>query len=526
MHMRGIKSYLNVSIRILGDRLEVPFMSRGRPSVRELLRQLLALRTDVTDVGEMLINRWRPLVADTSFKQSARNLAYYLALRRHDLRPLQQELVPLGVSSLGRCEAHVLPTLDAVLATLAVIAGAGAGPIPKRPLRRSFEAASENVRRQATTVLGPISGPRSVRIMVTLPTEAATQRSLARKLIGAGTDCARINCAHDDAETWQNMISNVRAAARACRRQCRILMDLTGPRARTEEVLIPKERSRVHLHQRLLLTRDGFVDERHFPFQARCSLPAVFAELKPGSLVSFDEGRIGARVENATAEHAELRVICARPCGEKFRPGMALNFPDTDLHISPLTEKDLADLDFIVRHADLVGYSFVQRAEDISGLLGELDSRRARFKRKEKLGIVAKIETARAVCNLPEIIVRAAGRGPFGVMIARGDLAVEVGYLRVAELQEEILWLCEAAHVPVIWATQVLETLAKKGVPTRAEISDAAMAERAESVMLNKGPFILEAVKALDSVLTRMATHHHKKTATLRALHAWDRITA
>jgi pyruvate kinase len=499
-------------------------MRRG-PPVREILKQLLALRIDVADKGELLTNRWRSLVADTSFKPSALNLAHYLALRRHDVRSLQRALVPLGVSSLGRCEAHVLPTLDAVLATLAAIAGDSAESIPKRPPRRCFEVASENLRRQTTAVLGPISGPRSVRIMVTLPAEAATERSWARKLIAAGTDCARINCAHDDAEIWQKMISNVRAAANACGGQCRILMDLTGPRARTEEVRVPKEGSRVHLNEPLLLTRNGLVGQRRFRFQARCSLAAVFPELKPGSLVSINEGRIGARIERVTPELAELRVIRARPCGEKFRPGMALNFPDTDLHISSLTDKDLADLDFIVRHADLVGYSFVQRAEDISGLLGELDSRRARFKRKEKLGIVAKIETARAVCNLPEIIVRAAGRGPFGVMIARGDLAVEVGYLRVAELQEEILWLCEAAHVPVIWATQVLETLAKKGVPTRAEISDAAMAERAESVMLNKGPFILDAVKVLDSVLTRMAAHHHKKTATLRALHAWDHIT-
>src|SRR5215467_8884681 len=120
-------------------------MSRGGPSVREIVRQLLALRTDVAEVGEMLTNRWRPLVADTSFKQSARNLAHYLALRRHDLRPLQQALVPLGVSSLGRCEAHVLPTLDAVLATLTAIAGTAS--IPKHPPRRSFEAASENLRR-------------------------------------------------------------------------------------------------------------------------------------------------------------------------------------------------------------------------------------------------------------------------------------------------------------------------------------------------------------------------------------------
>ena len=218
------------------------FMSRGRPTVREILRQLLALRTDVADVGEMLTNRWRPLVADTSFKQSALNLAHYLALRRHDLRPLQQALVPLGLSSLGRCEAHVLPTLDAVLATLAAIAGNSTEFVPKRPPRRRFEAASENLSRQATAVLGPIAGPRSVRIMVTLPTEASTERSWARKLVAAGTDCVRINCAHDDAEVWQKMISNVRAAARACGRQCRILMDLTGPRARTEEVLIPEGR--------------------------------------------------------------------------------------------------------------------------------------------------------------------------------------------------------------------------------------------------------------------------------------------
>ncbi len=122
-------------------------MNRGRPTVREILKQLRALRTDVADVGEMLGNRWHPLVADTSFKQSALNLAHYLALRRHDLRPLQQALVPLGLSSLGRCEAHVLPTL-------AAIAGNNAEFVPKRPTRRTFEATSENLSRQATAVLG------------------------------------------------------------------------------------------------------------------------------------------------------------------------------------------------------------------------------------------------------------------------------------------------------------------------------------------------------------------------------------
>ena len=106
-------------------------------------------------------------------------------------------------------------------------------------------------------------------------------------------------------------------------------------------------------------------------------------------------------------------------------------------------------------------------------------------------------------------------------MIARGDLAVELGYERLAEVQEEILWLCEAAHLPVIWATQVLEQLAKSGLPSRAEISDAAMAGLAECVMLNKGPHIDEAVTVLDDILCRMTDHHYKKNALLRQLQSW-----
>jgi pyruvate kinase len=502
-------------------------MNHAPGTARRLLGQIRTLREEVVRAGDALGSRWRPLVADTAFRKSAQNLAHYLVFRRRDLRTLQQGLSPLGVSSLGRCEAHVLPTLDAVLATLAVIAGTDPATVPPRASPRTFIESERSLARQAVALLGRVSAPRSVRIMVTLPTEAAGKQSWMRRLLKAGADCARINCAHDDPTTWMKMIRNVRAAAHARGRPCKILMDLAGPRARTEDVLTPGKHSRVQVHDRILLTR-GKKPAAHpeIHFQARCSLPDVFAELKPKQLVCFNEGRIRAKVERITADGAQLRVVAARPNGEKFRSDMALNFPDTDLHISSLTDKDLVDLDFIIRHADLVGYSFVQRPEDISVLLGELDARRARFGRKTKLGIVGKIETARAVLNLPEIIVRAAGRGPFGIMIARGDLAVEVGYLRVAELQEEILWLCEAAHIPVIWATQVLETLAKKGVPTRAEITDAAMAERAECVMLNKGPFILDAVRVLDSVLTRMAGHYRKKTATLRALHSWDHLVA
>jgi pyruvate kinase len=129
-----------------------------------------------------------------------------------------------------------------------------------------------------------------------------------------------------------------------------------------------------------------------------------------------------------------------------------------------------------------------------------------------------KIETRTAFEHLPELLLAAMRSPRVGVMIARGDLAVECGYERLAEVQEEILWLCEAAHVPVIWATQVLEKLSRSGSPTRAEVTDAAMAVRAECVMLNKGPEMVSAVRALDNILRRMQAHQNKKQSMLRSL--------
>ena len=115
---------------------------------------------------------------------------------------------------------------------------------------------------------------------------------------------------------------------------------------------------------------------------------------------------------------------------------------------------------------------------------------------------------------------------PVAVMIARGDLAVEIGLPRLSEVQEEILWLCEAAHVPVVWATQVLETLVKEGVATRAETTDAAMGQRAECVMLNKGPHVVDAILTLDDILRRMSDHLSKKRHLMRPLRAWAQPVA
>ena len=113
-----------------------------------------------------------------------------------------------------------------------------------------------------------------------------------------------------------------------------------------------------------------------------------------------------------------------------------------------------------------------------------------------------------------------------GIMIARGDLAIECGYERLAEVQVEILWISEAAHLPVIWATQVLETLARTGTPSRSEITDAAMGQRAECIMLNKGPYVIDAIRLLDGILERMQSHQSKKRSLLRQLRSWTKKPA
>ena len=612
-----------------------------------MLADMQTLRLAVLAEQKKCLAHWQPRLLAKAFLPSAANLAAYIGLRRHDVRHLQGRLADLGLSSLGRSEGHVLATLDAVIAALQMI-------LRQQPdgqsaqHRRALSQAASLLKLHTDHLLGKPPASRWVRIMVTLPSEAADNYALVKSLIERGMDCARINCAHDGAAAWQRMVAHIRQAEQETGRACRIAMDLGGPKLRTGPVAAgqPVLRLRTSKNERgelrqaaavildasgapgrcagcdaagqpqparlavarkwlkqlhpgdrvhfrdlrgkrrelrvlerlsatevetqcdspaylepgivlelrrksgakpkipttlvdtlaplpveirlfagdlLRLTRDGQpgepsrTDEEDvaiaFPHIA-CEPPEIIDQLKPGERVWIDDGRIGTRVESVDKDGALLYVTRARPGGERLLPEKGLNFPDSELKLPALTEKDLADLDFAVAHADIVGYSFVQDGAGMDQLVAALAQRNG-----SRLGIIAKIETRAAIRNLPDIIIHGAGRHPFGVMIARGDLALEIGYERMAEMQEEILWLCEAAHVPVIWATQVLENLVKCGVPSRAEITDAAMSERAECVMLNKGPFILEAMAVLDDVVGRMQAHQQKKTAQLRALH-------
>jgi len=250
------------------------------------------------------------------------------------------------------------------------------------------------------------------------------------------------------------------------------------------------------------------------PAQIGVSLPQILDHAKPGDPVWFDDGKIGGVIRSAEADYVSVEITQGRPEGEKLGAEKGINLPETRIDIPALTSDDLEALKFIVQHADLVGYSFVRTESDVRQLIEHL-----RELGGQNLGLILKIETRKGFDNLPKLILAAMRTRSFGVMIARGDLAVECGHQRLAEVQEEILWICEAAHVPVIWATQVLETLAKKGLPSRSEITDAAMGERAECVMLNKGPYAVMTVRVLADILKRMQAHQEKKRSMLRRLH-------
>jgi len=212
--------------------------STSKPSRVQVCHELMERLTAVRDV---LLERELAAKAALScvapkYSDSARNLVHYLALREHDLRTVQEQLAWLGLSSLGRSESHVLANLDKVLGILHTLSGkewadkSSDEPAGSVSSRRLLE-------QHAVDLLGPYPAGRPVRIMVTLPSEAATDFNIAQELVEAGMDIARINCAHDDALAWTAMANHVRLASKAKQRDVRILMDLAGPKIRTGEIL-------------------------------------------------------------------------------------------------------------------------------------------------------------------------------------------------------------------------------------------------------------------------------------------------
>jgi pyruvate kinase len=599
----------------------------GRRHIGDELDDILF---DVLDVERRFAPLWREL--PDVHRESAKNLLHYLALRRRDLRDLQARLATCGLSSLGRAEAQVLPTVEAVRRAVQRLGQAG----PMTPsLTRSvpdFARGHDLLEAHTAALLGPPPTGRDVRIMVTLPGEAADDHTLILGMLRAGMDCLRINTAHDDPASWDRMLQHLARAQEETGKQCRVLMDLAGPKLRTGPIepgpAVIKWRPRRDVYGRvsapariwftrreapqaapehavatvpvagewlaslriddtfefvdargamravtivartdggvwgeatktayvipgtklcgsrssteiadlpatsqaivlapgdsLVLVRDsapgmpavrGPEGEILQPATISVTLPEIFDDVRVDQTIWLDDGKIGGVIRRVECDRVDVTITHARPAGSKLLADKGINLPETDLRLPALTSKDREDLQFIAARADIVGYSFVRNEADVRSLQSHLSDLGG-----ERLGLVLKIETRRAFANLPILLLSAMRSRAAGVMIARGDLAVECGYERLAEVQEEILWMAEASHIPVIWATQVLESLAKGGIPSRAEVTDAAMGERAECVMLNKGPYIVEAVRALDNILTRMQAHQRKKRSMLRPL--------
>ena len=568
-------------------------------------------------------------------RDGAVNLVHYTTLRRHDRRDLQNDLLDIGVTSLATTEANVHAKVRAARNVLAALRG-DAGPWDLAGINDAIDQGDRTLDANARAVFGPMRPGRPTRIMVTLPSEAADDPKLVAGLVDAGTDIARINCAHDDPHAWARMAANVRAASTAAGRPVLVSMDLPGPKLRTGPILDGPAvgRARVTRDQsgqllapaRIWLTpvgasapapaptaataraplalqvdtdwlaareegdpislRDARGRRRTFtvtragpdgvlaegsrnayvssgtklschgtrttvaeiPPVARrlslvagdhliltddltpvdlpaagqmarigCTLPEAIAALRPGDPVLIDDGAIAAVVETVTSGEATLRVSRTKPGGQRLGAQKGINLPGTVLPLTALTAQDEARLPFVAEHADLLAVSFIRTADDARHVLDRLHATGA-----DGLGLVLKIETRQGFENLPSILLAAMHHPRLSVMIARGDLAVEIGFERLSEVPRQILALCEAAHVPAIWATQVLESLAQSGQPSRAEITDAAAAQRADCVMLNKGPHILDAIVALDDILARMDQVQHKSRTLMRHIHSWD----
>jgi pyruvate kinase len=572
---------------------------------------------------------------DPSYRSSAKNFLHYLSIRQHDIRDLQQDLASLGLSSLGVIEPHAIASLNQVVAILEQLTGKEFGTAPETPV--DFRTGPLLLKDHTSALLGPEPRDRYVRIMVTMPSEAATNPQLVQDLLVAGMDVMRINCAHDGPDAWAAMVENLRQAERLVGQSCRVQADLAGPKLRTgrirpsgrvtklkprrnafgqvifpgriwltdhtqaadppEEIRfvltikgnliagaaigdrvcfsdtrdqshelklvesignsfiaeitrtayiedgttvtavrdgesvadgqvigVPEVASPITLlaGDKLVLTRaeepgadaqhddDGLVIE---PAHIHCTLDIAFEQVRPGHSVWFDDGKIGGIVRENDGERITVEITQTGPQGAKLRAEKGINFPDTPLTTRALTPKDMADLGHVAQLVDMVALSFLRGPEDVEQLHDELYRLGANH-----LGVVLKIENRQAFENLPRILLKSLQSPPVGVMIARGDLAVEVGFDRLSEVQQEILWLCEAAHIPVIWATQILEGMAKKGAPSRAEVSDASMSILAECAMLNKGPNIVETVRFLSGIIGRMDDHYAKQRATLRKL--------
>jgi pyruvate kinase len=323
---------------------------------------------------------------------------------------------------------------------------------------------------------------------------ASAQDDVMPRMIEAGLNVARLNFSHGNFDEHQRSFDMVRRYAREARKQVAVLQDLSGPKIRIGEFY--KERVTLTAGEKFILTTDqSCVGDEH---KASISYVNLVKEIKPGEPILLDDGK--KRLEVTTIEGEEIH--CTIIVGGETKGRRGVNLPGTDLQISCLTEKDRRDAEFGIKNdVEFMALSFVRKASDIEELRTILKERGS------KAQIIAKIETPQAIADFDAILAATDG-----VMVARGDLAVEVPMEQVPILQKMIVSKARQAGKPVIVATQMLESMIHSPVATRAEVNDVANAilDGADAVMLSEettlGEFPVEALM----VMTRIALHTEK----------------
>ncbi len=331
---------------------------------------------------------------------------------------------------------------------------------------------------------------KKTKIVATIGPVSANEKTM-EQMARAGLNVIRINFSHGDFAEHAPKVGLARAVAEKLGRPIAVMQDLSGPKFRLGEFY--QERVQLEAGKLITLTPEKITGD-----ETRVSInyPTLAQELRVGAQVMVDDGKKRFEVVEIKGED----VICKIIVGGDTKGRRGVNFPGAYLKVSSLTEKDKQDLEFAFEHdVDIVAFSFVRRPEDVKELREILNSRGS------KAMIVAKIETQEAVENLDEIIALSDG-----IMVARGDLAVEIPAEDVPLVQKMIIKKCNKAGKPVITATQMLESMIKSPVPTRAEVSDIANAilDGTDAVMLSEettlGEHPVEAVKMMARVASRV----------------------
>jgi pyruvate kinase len=319
---------------------------------------------------------------------------------------------------------------------------------------------------------------------------ASEDPKIQEEMLKAGMDIARLNFSHGNHSHHHLLIKNLRLAAKRRGKIIGILGDLQGPRIRIG--WLPREGIAVKDGERVILTTD--VDKSgaaREPNKIPFNFPGIHKDIKVGELVLIDDGQI--RMESVQISGKD--IVCKVLIGGKILSHKGINLPQSKLHIETFTDKDRNDLRFAIKEKiDFVAMSFVRRAADINLL-------RKYLPKKNPPKVIAKIEKIEAVKNFNEIL-----EATDGVMVARGDLALEIGAEHVPVVQKEIIKKCLLLAKPVIVATQMLQSMVSNLQPTRAEASDVANAviDHADAVMLSaesaSGAFPVDAVKMLAKI--------------------------